>query len=140
MIDMKPETVLPTIAVQANKHREFVAVQAAIIRKALAQTYLSAGDIDEDIVRDESKQGVKSNGWNTLRALEIIQRAPLSLNVPALGIFGGRMRNPKPAAKGRWCAVYTIKSPSLARAWMERNGQALEPTKRETFVPQEFAL
>lgn len=139
MVEMKPETVLPTIAVQAFKHREFVRVQTAIIRAALANHYICSGDIQEDIVAESSKQGVKSNAWNALRALEIIERVPLGLTIDSLGIYGGRKRNKNPDAKGRFVAVYVLKSRSLALTWLQRNGQSVQDWDRVA-VQEEMVL
>ena len=120
---IKPETVLPMHAINAWKQRQFVAAQAAVLRVALAKDWFSPADVPEDTVSESSRQGVASNAWNSLRALEIIDRAPMSLNVESAGIFGGRTRNTNPSAKGRWCAVYVLRSRSLALKWLERHEQ-----------------
>lgn len=124
MIAPKPETVLPILAVQANKHRAFVKVQAAIIQVALSKFYFSPADIPEDIVCEADRQGVVSNSFTVLRSLEIIERVPMDTNNEALGIFGGRTRNTNLKSKGRFVSVYRLRSRALALCWLERNGQA----------------
>jgi hypothetical protein len=139
MIPLKPETVGPVIAVSSWKHREFIKVQAAIIKAALASSVISAGDIDENIVGEASAQGVKSNGWNVLRALGIIERVPLSFTDETRGIFGGRICNRHESAKGRWVAVYRLSSRAMALAWLERNGhQVAQP--EPAAIQQEMAI
>lgn len=139
MTPMKPEVVLPTHAVQAWKHREFVAAQAAVLRVALEKPMFSAADVPEDVVRPESRQGVASNAWNSLRSLDIIERVPMATNHEELGIFGGRVRNGNGAAKGRWVAVYRLRSRALALAWLARNGSTVALAEPAA-VQQEMAL
>lgn len=120
----KPETVMPMLAVNGFKHQAFVKAQAAVIQAAMRQTYVSPGDIAEETVAKEDRQGVASNAWNTLRCLGILQRVPMSLTMERAGIFGGRIRNKNPHAKGRWCAVYSLSSRALAEAWLRANAPA----------------
>ena len=115
-------------AIGSWKQDEFVQAQAAVIRLALFNPYFYPGDIPESSAQD-SRQGVASNAWNSLRALNIIERLPIERTIPARFIFHGRKRNTNPSAKGRWCAVYYLKSRSLAEAWLRRHGLAIvEPT------------
>ena len=109
-------------AVNAYKHTLLVRVMAEILRQALAKQFVSAADIREDIVEAEHRQGVASNAWNSLAALEIIGRVPLAFTDPARKIFGGRTMNTNAGAKGRWVAVYAVASRHLAITWAERNG------------------
>jgi hypothetical protein len=60
-------------AVNQFKHTLLIKVMAHIVRRALVQAHVSAGDVPEEIVDAEHRQGVASNAWNTLRALEIIK-------------------------------------------------------------------
>lgn len=137
MIPLKPEVILPIIAIQANKHRAFVKVQAAIIQVALSKVYFSPADIPEDIVCEADRQGCCSNGWSVLRSLEIIERVPMDLNNEALKIFGGRTRNTNLKSKGRFVSVYRLRSRALALCWLERNGQAT-PARQVTATQQEL--
>ena len=114
-------------AVNAFKHDLLVRVMAHIVRKALVQAYVAADDVPEDIVEKEHRQGVASNAWNSLRALEIIEALPLNFNAPDLGIFAGRRMNKNDGAKGRWVGVYRLINPALARLWAARNGVRLDP-------------
>ena len=112
-------------AVNAYKHELLLRVMAHIVRRALVQAYVFAGDVPEDIVDQEHRQGVASNAWNALRALEIIEALPLTHNDAERQIFGGRKQNPNPDAKGRWVAVYRLASLARARAWANANGVTL---------------
>ena len=111
-------------AVSNYKHELLVRVMAAIIRVSLQKPFVSCGDIPEDIVPDDSRQGVVSNGYNALVALEIIERLPMGYTDPQNKIFGGRIQNTNPGAKGRWTGAYRLHSAAAARTWMQRNGQA----------------
>jgi len=137
METLKPEIAMPMHLVQSWKQDAFVDAQTAILRLALSTgTYFSPGDIPEDTIDPESRQGVASNAWNSLKALGIIERAPMAVTIQQDGIFGGRKRNGNPHAKGRWCAVYYLKSKSLAIAWLKRHGKE-EQTENET-IQQEL--
>jgi hypothetical protein len=96
-------------------------VMAHIVRRALIQAHVSANDVPEDIVEKENRQGVASNAWNALAALEIIEAVPLSLMDEPAGIFGGRIQNHNENAKGRWVAVYRLASRAKAIAWANAN-------------------
>ena len=134
----KPETTEPLLAVSAWKHPQFIAAQAAIVKAALVNAYISPSDVPETVVRPEDRQGVASNAWNMLRALGIIQRVPLTLTVPERDIYGGRQRNGNEHAKGRWCAVYTLASKALAHEWLRRNAPH-EPVPAARHCQQEMA-
>ena len=108
------------------KQDEFVEAQAAILHIALARhriypSEFYPGDIPESVSAD-SRQGVASNAWTSLRALDIIDRIPITTTRPDCEIYGGRKRNTNPHAKSRWCAVYYLKSRPLAEAWLRRHG------------------
>ena len=120
-------------AVNAYKHELLVRVMAVIVRAALVKIYVSANDVPEDVVAPEHRQGVASNAWNALNALEIIARVPMSLNVDDLKIYGGRTMNRNENAKGRWVAVYRLTSRALALTWLERNGLAQAAQREEVF-------
>lgn len=115
------------------KQDEFVAAQAAILRVALKQQYFYPGDIPEDVAM-ESRQGVASNAWNSLRYLGLIERIDSDTRIIGLGIYGGRKRNTNPSAKGRWCAVYYLRSRPLAVAWLRRHGLPVveQPAPKQT--------
>lgn len=112
-------------AVNAYKHEQLVRVMAHIVRRALLQTYIFAGDVPEDIVEKCHRQGVASNAWNALRSLEIIEALPLTFNDEAQQIFAGRKQNQNGDAKGRWVSVYRLASLARARAWANANGVRL---------------
>ena len=91
-------------AIGSWKHDEFVQAQAAILRVALGRDkfgdhFFYPGDIAEDMV-PHSRQGVASNAWNALRALNIIDRVSFTVNCEPQGIISGRKRNTNPHAKG----------------------------------------
>lgn len=120
MTALKPEVVLPALAVMQWKTREMHKMEAAIVRHALVCHYVYPGDIPEDTVAEASRQGVASNAWNVLEAAEVIQKTPLAFNDEARKIFGGRKRNTNPKAKGRWASVYFLKSRVLAEELLRR--------------------
>lgn len=120
-------------AVAGFKHELLIRVQGEIVRAAMRRQYVSPGDISPDIVPDDSHQGVLSNAWSGLYALEIIDRLPMDFTDADKGIFAGRIQNKQPGAKGRWTACYKLKSAALARCWLERNGQAA-PEKQGVFL------
>lgn len=123
--DIKPEIAQAMHLVGAWKQDALVSVQAEIIRVAMRKSYFSPADIAEDIVTDADRQGVASNGWNALRAAGVIDRLPVTFTNAALGIYGGRVQNTNPRAKGRWVAAYQLVSLALAREWMTRHNQPL---------------
>lgn len=123
MKTLPPEISDAERAVNAFKHELLIRVAAVIVRAALRQPYVSANDVPEDIVDKEHRQGVASNAWNSLSALEIIERVPLTLTDDARKIYGGRTMNTHGGAKGRWVAVYRLKARALALTWLARNGQ-----------------
>ncbi|HSV73193.1 MAG TPA: hypothetical protein VLH79_05485 [Chthonomonadales bacterium] len=127
MLTLPPDISDAERAVHAYKHELLVRVMAHIVRVALRQPELSANDIPADLVEKTHRQGVVSNAWNALAALEIIERAPLAFSDPARGIFGGRTMNAHPDAKGRWVAVYRLRSRSAALTWLQRNSLADAP-------------
>jgi hypothetical protein len=109
-------------AVHHHKHDLLVRVMAHIVRCALVQTYVFAGDVPEDIVAKADRQGVASNAWNALRSLQIIEALPLTFNDPDKAIFAGRKQNQNGGAKGRWVSVYRLRSRSHALTWASQNG------------------
>ena len=76
-------------AVMAYKARLAIAVMRFILLKGLNQRYVFPGDVPEDIVDPEHRQGVVSNAWGCLDALEIIEKLPLNFNDPTREIFAG---------------------------------------------------
>lgn len=136
--DIKPEIAEAMHLVGSWKHEALVSVQAEIIRVAMRKDYFSPADIAEDIVSDADRQGVASNGWNALRSAGVIERVPTAYTNAALGIYGGRVQNTNPRAKGRWVAAYTLVSVALAREWMSRHNQPLTlpgPAQLELEIP-----
>lgn len=113
-------------AVMAYKSELMVRVMAAIIHVAFRKPFFSPSDINPDIVPEKDHQGCLSNSWNTLAALEIIERLPMTYTDPELGIFGGRIRNENPGAKKRWTACYRLYSRPLAETWLARNGHPVQ--------------
>ena len=114
------------LAVSAWKHRQLVEAQRCILVAALRLPVFGPEGVEDSSVLKESRQGCVSNGYNGLVAAEIIERLPLSYNDEAKGIFGGRVKNGKAGAKGRWTAAYRLVSRSLAEAWLERHGFKVE--------------
>lgn len=112
------------------KQAQFVQAQRAVLAVALERTWFGPGDVEYGL-NPEDMQGVASNAWNSLRALGIVERAPMDLTDPASGIFGGRVRNKAECAKGRWTAVYRLKSRPLAKAWLERHGYPVRAQQQE---------
>ncbi len=110
-------------------------VMAHIVRRALIQAYVSAGDVPEDIVEKEHRQGVASNAWNALRSLQIIEALPLGYTDCAAQIFGGRIQNKNPDAKGRWVAAYRLRSRSAAVSWANANGIRLAEAELKPAQP-----
>jgi hypothetical protein len=121
MLTLPPPISDAERAVHAYKGELLIRVMAHILKLALAQPYVFAGDVPEDIVAGEHRQGVASNAWNALRALEIIEVLPLNFNDPSREIFAGRKQNKNEGAKGRWCGVYRLKSRSAAFSWAKAN-------------------
>jgi hypothetical protein len=125
---LKPELVLPILAVTRWKNRQFTKMELAIIRHALDHFYVYPGDIAEDIVEAESRQGVASNAWTVLCSLEILRMCKTDLTDEARGIVLGRKRNKNKKAKGRWTGVYQLNSRALALAYLARHeGKILPP-------------
>ena len=114
-------------AVMAYKARLAIAVMRFILLKGLNQRYVFPGDVPEDIVDPEHRQGVVSNAWGCLDALEIIEKLPMNYTDEKAEIFGGRKRNQNGKAKSRWTGVYFVKSAELAKTWLERNGGFPDP-------------
>ena len=125
MLTLPPEISDAERAVSQYKHELLVRVMAHILRRALVQAYVSAGDVPEDIIEKEHRQGVASNAWNALRALEIIEAVPMALSDESRGIFGGRIQNKNDDAKGRWVTAYRLRSRSAAITWANRNNVLL---------------
>ena len=123
----------------AYKSRLAIAVMRFIVLNGLRQRYIYPGDVPEDIVEPEHRQGVVSNAWGCLDALEIIQKLPMNYNDENAEIFGGRKQNKNGKAKGRWTGVYFVKNAALARTWLERNGGLPEPRPAAP-QPMEFAF
>src|SRR5580704_2722169 len=117
MKTLKPELVLPILAVTRWKNRQFTKMELAIIRHALDHHYVYPGDIAEDIVEAESRQGIASNCWNVLTALEIIRMCKTDLCDDARGIVLGRKRNTNKKAKSRWTAMYELNNRGLAEEY-----------------------
>jgi hypothetical protein len=127
MITLPPEISDAERAVHSYKHELLVRVMACIARKALVQAHVSAADVPEDIVAKEHRQGVASNAWNALRAMEIIEALPMGHTDPERGIFGGRIQNKNGDAKGRWVTCYRLRSRSAAFTWAAANNVRLTP-------------
>ena len=108
-------------AVSQYKHELLVRVMAHIVRRALVSAHISAGDVPEDIVAKEHRQGVASNAWNALRALEIIEAVPMKFTDEAAKIYGGRIQNHNEGRKGAWVTAYRLKSRSAAITWANAN-------------------
>jgi hypothetical protein len=140
MLTLPPQISDAERAVAAYKHELLVRVMAHIVRRSLCQTYVFAGDVPEDIVAEQHRQGVASNAWNALRALEIIEALPLTANDPERGIFAGRKQNPNGGAKGRWVAVYRLASRARARAWANANGIRLAEAELPATAAQQTAF
>ncbi len=121
MITLPPQISDAERAVMAYKHELMVRVMAIIVRAALRQPYVSANDVPADCVEKQHRQGVASNAWNSLAALEIIERVPLNFTDESRQMFGGRTMNKNEGAKGRWVAVYRLRSASAAHTWLARN-------------------
>lgn len=137
MLTLPPAISDAERAVNAYKHELLVRVMAHIVRLSLVQAYVFAGDVPEDIIEKEHRQGVASNAWNTLRSLEIIEALPLTYNDPARGIFGGRKQNQNPDAKGRWVGAYRLKSRAAALTWAARNHVRLAEAELKPTAPSQ---
>jgi hypothetical protein len=122
-------------AVSQYKHELLVRVMAHIVRCALVQAYVSAGDVPEDIVDKEHRQGVASNAWNALRALEIIEAVPMNLSDESRGIFGGRIQNQNPGRKGSWVGAYRLASRAAAVTWANANNVRLADAELKPATP-----
>lgn len=139
MKSIKPELVLPILAVTRWKYRQFTKMELAIIRHALDHHYVYPGDIAEDIVEAESRQGVASNAWTVLCSLEIIRLCKTDLCDEARGIVLGRKRNTNPKAKGRWTGVYELNHRGLALEYLARHAGEIAPPPVEKFEQLEMA-
>lgn len=130
-------------AVSEYKRELMVRVMKAIIAVAFEKPYFCAGDIAEDIVEPEHRQGVVSNAWNTLKALEIIVQLPVRFMDEPNGIVAGRKQNTNEGAKGRWVCAYRLVSRAAAQTWLNVN-RATSPLPSERFtqkaIEQELAL
>lgn len=120
-------------AVNQFKHTLLIKVMAHIVRRALVQAHVSAGDVPEEIVESEHRQGVASNAWNVLRSLQIIEAVPMQFTDQAANIFGGRIQNKNPHRKGAWVTAYRLRSRSAAITWANANGVRL--SEAELTVP-----
>ena len=120
-------------AVSHFKRPLLVRVMAEIIAVGKRKRYFGAGDVREDIVAAEHRQGVASNAWNALKALEIIEQLPLHVTVEAEGIYGGRMMNKNEGAKGRWVCAYRLINAAKADTWLACN-RALLPLPAEVMA------
>lgn len=126
-------------AVHHYKGQLLVKVMRYILHVAMRQPYVYAGDVPEDIVEKEHRQGVASNGFNALKALELIDPLPMGQSVTDQEIFGGRKKNKNPDSNGRWVCVYRLRSQAMAVAWLARNGGVPGPAAvPEKFVEQEL--
>jgi hypothetical protein len=110
-------------------------VMAHILRRALLQAYVSAGDVPEEIVEKEHRQGVASNAWNALRSLEIIEAVPMKFTDEAAKIFGGRIQNENPGRKGAWVTAYRLASRAKAIAWANANQLRLSEAELTATTP-----
>lgn len=125
-------------AVMAYKHELAIHVMRHIVRLAQRQPYVFPGDIPQDIVAPEHRQGVVSNAWASLKALEIIAEvSPLFTDVAA-GIYHGLKCNKNPGAKSRWVSVYRLASAARAQIWLLRNGGADSPMNPESSTQLEL--
>ena len=138
MITLPPPISDAERAVSAYKHELLVRVMAIIVRAALRQPYVSANDVPEDCVEKEHRQGVASNAWNSLRALEIIEPVPMTTTDESRKIFGGRTQSNHEDAKGRWVGVYRLASRAAALTWMTRNHVQHEELRAEHGVQMEL--
>ena len=127
-------------AVMAYKHELALRVMGFIVRLAQRQLYVYPGDVPQDIVEKVHRQGVVSNAWGSLEALEIIERLPMNFNDERNEIFGGRKCNRNEGAKARWTGVYRLKSAAAANTWLERNGFRQPQPAPERFVEMELAM
>jgi hypothetical protein len=128
MKTLSPELSNAGRAVGNHKPTPYRRLKALIVRAALARLYVYPGDIPEDAVRAEDRQGVASNVWSELWSLEILERLPMNYCDESAGIVNGRKRNTNLHAKGRWTAVYRLASRARALAWLRANGEpVIEP-------------
>lgn len=129
-------------AVSEYKRELLVRVMRAIIAVSFRQPYFCAGDIAEDIVAPEHRQGVVSNAWNSLKALEIIEQLPVRFMDDERGIVAGRMMNRNTDAKGRWVCAYRLRSRGAAETWIDANNAVyrLPASKAPAAVERELQL
>ena len=118
-----PEQFDAERAVLLYKHTLAVRVMRFIVQRALIEPYVSPGDVPENIVAPEHRQGVVSNAWNGLARgnSPVLEKPPLNFSDERFGIIGGRKRNENGCAKKRWTAAYRLRSRALALTWLERN-------------------
>ena len=138
MLTLPPQISDAERAVNAYKHELLVRVMTHIVRRALVQAYVSAGDVPENIVEAQHRQGVASNAWNALRAIQIIEAVPMNLSDAARQIFGGRIQNKNGDAKGRWVTAYKLRSRAAAISWANANGVRLAETELQTEPTSHF--
>lgn len=145
MKTLSPEISDAERAVHHYKRGLLTLVMRRILAVAQTQPYVSAGDIPEDIVGAEHRQGVVSNAWNALKALEIIEQLPIRFMDEERGIIAGRCVNRNPSAKDRWVTCYRLASAARAHAWLRANGDGdVKPDRRdalshvEQFVEQDL--
>ena len=126
---MNPEVDHATLCVVGWKHPALKTVCGEILRKGISRAWVFPGDIPEDVVDPQDRQGCASLAWTLLRKQGVLARAPLTLSIPAQGIVGGRKKNQNPSAHGRWVSVYTVPSRKLAESWLKANGFTLDEPK-----------
>ena len=122
MKTLAPEISDAGRAVHHYKGELLKRVMAHIVRRALLQAHVSANDVPENIIEPEHRQGVASNAWNALRALQIIEAVPMRFTDEAARIYGGRIQNTNPHRKGAWVGAYRLASRAKAVAWANANG------------------
>lgn len=140
MMTLPPQVSDAERAVTQYKHKLHAEAMTRIVLVALQKRFFSPANIPEDTMPAEHRQGVGSNAWNTLAALEIIERLPMGFTSDADKIYGGRIKNTNPGAKGRWTACYRLKSATLAKVWMERNGPPRTIAAPIPMVQQELGV
>ncbi|MDR3459582.1 MAG: hypothetical protein P4N60_19305 [Verrucomicrobiae bacterium] len=132
MLTLSPQISDAERAVHHFKGELLKRVMAHIIRLVLVRKYVSAGDVPEGIVEKEHRQGVASNAWNALAALELIERVPMNVTDEFYKIYGGRIQNLNESAKGRWVAAYRLKDRAKAMAWANANNVRLAEAELPT--------
>lgn len=140
MLTLPPQISDAERAVSQYKHTLLVKVMAHIVRRALLQTHVSANDVPEDIIDPEHRQGVASNAWNALRAVQIIEAVPMRFTDEAVKIFGGRIQNKNPHRKGAWVTAYRLASRAKAVAWANANNVRLVDAELTASAPPAAAV